>query len=370
MTDVDFVMRSNTWDKPGGDVHQVQEYIRHLKAHGVDGRIVEFRPGMSLRAGSIAHIVNIDRPFDYLEAVRVARGHVTYVSPIHHALGAVREMRLAERGQGLRSVVGRVLPEWAREWLAFVVRSSIDAHGVAEGVRNIPSFLRYVPSMPGVWRRVGRALDNSAGVFLLAEGEGQDISADTGWNGRNGQLVPNGVPDVPPTTVKWADRSSRILVAGRIEPRKRQLETAQAAARLGIGVDFVGPTSSTTDSYGEEFRELIGASSGLRWLGGMPHEELVAEMGRRRVLLNTSWVEVQSLVDLEASLSGCYVVAGAAGNSAEWLPESVTVCPTSHVDPMLLLANEKADEMEGPPAVTYDWSWARCAAALAKAYRG
>ncbi len=56
----------------------------------------------------------------------------------------------------------------------------------------------------------------------------------------------------------------------------------------------------------------------------MPHREVLAVYGKSRVLLNASWVEVQSLVDIEAASAGCFVVNTGSGSSMEWLGDAVT----------------------------------------------
>ena len=87
-----------------------------------------------------------------------------------------------------------------------------------------------------------------------------------------------------------------------------------------------------------------------------------------RVLVNASWVEVQSLVDLEAAAMGCCVVASPAGHTVEWLGRGVREVPGS-MDQILDVALEQARTTEPPPKLDYRWTWEDAAAALDRVYR-
>lgn len=180
MIEVDVVVRSDAHTKFGGDVEQVRQYERHL-AQRVDFRIVPFHPAMALRPNAIVHYVNVDRPFDFLRTLQVANDRPTIISPIHHSLVRVKRMRSAERGRGLRSVVDRAMPEPAREWLASFVRTQNTSAAPGERLASIGNAITTAAFVPGLWARVGEALDRTNHVALLAPGEGIDLAIDTGW---------------------------------------------------------------------------------------------------------------------------------------------------------------------------------------------
>jgi glycosyltransferase involved in cell wall biosynthesis len=208
-----------------------------------------------------------------------------------------------------------------------------------------------------MWARVGHALDRVAHVTLLAEAERADLIADTGWHGRNGIVIPNGRPPVPDPVPPWHERSRGIVVVGRIEPRKRQLAVAEAAAARGIPVTFIGP--ATDDAYSRQFREYVASVPAIEWLGPRPASETVALIATSRVLLNASWVEVQSLVDIEAATAGCWVVTSPTGSSDEWLGQAIARVELD--DPAMLL--DRADRLArgdlAPPGVDYRQDWQR-----------
>ena len=370
---VDCVLRSDAARKSGGDTVQVREYTKHLEGWGFDVREVPFSPTMRLRDGAVVHVFNIDRPYEFLLACRAARGHRVVVSPIHHEIGRVRAMRAADSGRGLVSLSARVLPEAVREWLATGYRAVRGASGPADMLRAGFAVVRLAPIVPSVWRATGRRLDQVAAVALLAEGEGRDLRGLTGWTARNDLVIPNGRPedlDLGLST-PWAGRpAGSIVVVGRIEPRKRQLELARAATRLGVPVLFVGPFADETSAYALAFRDVV-AQGVVRYDGPRERAEVLALLGSSRVLMNASWVEVQSLVDLEAATMGCAVVTSTTGHSREWLGGAVTAEDGDDLDALLRRASAlAAADAPAPPEARYDRTWLQAAEQLEQTYLG
>lgn len=372
--EIDFILRSDALEKNGGDGFQIDQYCRNLtKKYGFDIRCIPFHVSMNLRPNSIVHIVNVDRPFDFLAAVRIAADRPIVVSSIHHDLGSVREMRKAERNQGLRTLVGRVLPESGRELLAFSVRTAKKVRSSADCRKWVVTWLRSLPTAATVWRTVGRTLDRVDAVALLAEGERDSLTRDTKWLGRNGKLIPNGKPTrsirgSSEPALAWADRIHDICVVGRIEPRKRQLEIARAAAIQGQRVVFVGHPSASSPRYVADFEAAVAQDPNLLWVGGLEHEEVLDLMGNSRVLLNGSWVEVQSLVDIEGAAAGCWVVVGRGGNSSEWLGGSVVAVDTHDVSRLVLEATDLLRSNLEPIPTDYAHTWEMASEKLADVY--
>jgi glycosyltransferase involved in cell wall biosynthesis len=371
---IDFIVRSDSPTKSGGDSLQIAEYIQRLERRGADCRIIPFTPSMKVRDGAIAHIVNMDRPFDLLSSIAAADGHPVVVSPIHHDLHFVRQMRLADNGWSLRTIIGHVLPEPMRELLGFGVRSFRSAASTLDRLSAVRSLLAAIVVAPRVWRHVGAALDGVSAVALLARGEGVSIQRDTGWRGRNAILVPNGHP--PMSHIEALRKESRmrnigILSVGRIELRKRQLEVAREALRQATNVVFVGPAPAGGSRYASEFSRVVNESRGLlEWRGLASHSEVLELMSRARVVINASWVEVQSLVDIEAAFSGCQVVVAGGGNSRESLIDHIHEITQDGVGALL---REAASLSDNPGPVRFPlptWSWDDAVDALANVYVG
>lgn len=236
--------------------------------------------------------------------------------------------------------------------------------------RTLAEAFRLIPAALDCWKRLGDALDRVEVVFLLASGEGENLQADTGWAGRNAVLAPNGRPPTSSTTGDWTDREDVILVVGRIEPRKRQLEVVRAAAQHTMRVKVVGPLIDPRSRFGQEFTALVSGAANVEWTGPMDHDAVLREIDAAKVLLNASWVEVQSLVELEAAARGSWVVASVnAGNSAEYLGRGFRGVRDDNVDEMLIVAGELMGGASGPDRLEYDWDWSKTAAVLESEYR-
>jgi glycosyltransferase involved in cell wall biosynthesis len=272
------------------------------------------------------------------------------------------------------SLSARVLPEALREWLATGYRAARGSGDIRSAAASVVAAARLLPQVPTVWRRVGRQLDDVAAVALLAEGEGRDLRRLTGWRERNEIVVPNGRPEDLDLGLRtpWAERpAGSIVVVGRIEPRKRQLELARAAVRVGVPVRFVGPFANEASAYSVAFKELVAAGGPVGYDGSKDRSEVLALLGRSRVLVNASWVEVQSLVDLEAATMGCAVVTSRTGHSREWLGDAITAEDGDDLDALLRRAAALADATAPMPAATdYDRTWQQAALQLEQAYLG
>lgn len=358
---VDVIMRSNFRETRGGDVAQIENTLATL-GDRIDVRYVAATAAMSLRPDAIHHIVNVDRPLDFLGALDQC-GRRVVVSAIHHALPRIVAMQHAA-GENRKA---DFLPAPIRERVAFAFRAS----GGGRSGRSPAALARIarIGMAPGdMWHRLGRALDKVAHVALLAEVERADLIADTCWRGDNGVVIPNGAPPIPAQIAPWNERSRGIVVVGRIEPRKRQLAIARAAAGSGTAVTFIGPAAD--DAYGDQFRDCVARCEAIEWLGPRPAAETVALIATARVLLNASWVEVQSLVDIEAATAGCWIVTSPTGSSREWLGDAVDRMNTD--DPALLLAqaDRRAGGRVAPPAVRYAYDWAMAGEQLFDLYLG
>lgn len=368
---IDYICRSDCVAKPGGDSVQVEQYSVVLERLGFSCRAVPLSLDMHLKENSVIHIVNVDRPFDFIHAFRAAGERHIIVSPVHHRLSAIKAMRDAVPKSGAMAVLGWVANSSVRELFSYVVRVVLGPNGsIRERSSACVLALR---DCVGVWSKVGRLLDAAAAVALLAEGEGRDLAVDTGWKGENGFLCANGIPvHVPDTTrsckADWQARSTPIVVVGRIEARKRQLEVARLAAQKGVSVTFVGAANPNGRAYVGEFEQIVARHDCLQWLQGMPSLQVLEVMRKSRVLLNASWVEVQSLVDIEAALEGCYVVANANGNSQEWLGASVSLYDADDLETGLLKAVALSERSYGPGVCQYTWTWDDAVSRLVDAY--
>lgn len=349
---VDLVLRGDAFSKDGGDVIQARGYARVLRLLGDDVRLVEYVPGMQFRAGAVVHYFNADRPYEMLEVARSADARPFFVSAIHHSSSHVRMMRQAQRSVPRQRWSSR-LPEDFRTLLVFMARTARDSRSNFR--QRAGTIFRSILRSSSLRRCIRSIFEDSAGVFLLSERERESLSADFGWNSHKGILTPNGRPPIDLTVTP---KLNRIIVVGRIESRKRQFEIAKRASEANIPLCFVGTPNGNETEYSQMFEDVIERNDNLEWIRGTTHDNVLHLMRTSKVLLNCSWVEVQSLVDLEAAFSGCRVVTlENGGSSKEWLNSSVTEVPNGDIDDALRAALELtlADDIPENPRYEHTW---------------
>lgn len=364
---VDMVLRSDAGHKGGGDLVQAEKYAEELRALGVDVRLVPFSVGFAPRGGAIVHAFNTDRPCELRHLMRIVAPERMVVSPVHHSSRLSRRMRAAERGGSVRDEVGARLPERVRVFALYAARVVRDLDASVWDRARAVAFAGADLLKPR--GSLGRQLQGVRAVLLLSQRERDEMAVDLGYRGANHVTVPNGLESLGAPLLPWAQRERRVVVVGRIEPRKRQVEVLEAANRLGVPLTFVGAPNDGRPQYMARFRDALAAGPS-EWVGALPREDVLGLMGRSRVLLNLSWVEVQSLVDLEGAAAGCYVVTSAAGSTKEWLGDLVDEFPVAELDAAVERAHELSQVSHSPAPFDYVHTWASAANRLRAVYRG
>jgi len=357
-------MRADYPEKAGGDAVQIEAYARELEVRGWGVNLKPYRATMEFAAGEIVNLANVDRTYEFLDAYRQASAASArvFASPIHHDLIDTRRMRLKMDGSRAHRLLNTFLPEGAREAVVYLHRCVLPLRPA----RRVAAVVRLVQMATLRKTLVRAALDASECVFLLAPGEGEALRRDYGWSGVKSALTPNGI-ESSISNLPWADRpQGAIVCVGRIEPRKRQLELLRSADAAGVAITFIGGMG-TEQAYAEAFKDAITASAS-DWTGPVSHDRVQDELQRARVLVNASWLEVQSLVDLEAAANGCYVVSSPAGYSDEWLGDAVLKVSDWSTDSLVHLARQAARRECGPEALSYVHTWSDTVGTLTLAY--
>jgi glycosyltransferase involved in cell wall biosynthesis len=320
-------MRVDALDKPGGDLITVQEFIKAGKNPGADGAPLFYGElitdlSADLSGFDLVHLTNIDRPVDTYHSYRAARnaGKAVVITTIHHSY---REIGRYER-QGRGGAIG--------------ILSGSLGYSKLECLRSIVRSARYPQLLLPTIRLIGRGmreaqatvLSGASMVMVLTDKERSDIVADIG-DAPNALyvLLRNGYEGEPPSNPRGAEtqRDIEVCVVGRIEARKNQITILNALDELGVRGTFIGSENRNHKRYCEDFKKLVSRSAS-KHIDGVPHVEILKIMRRARVHVSASWFEVSSLVDIEAYLCGCQVVASMCGGTREILGEDA-----EYVDP-------------------------------------
>lgn len=128
-------------------------------------------------------------------------------------------------------------------------------------------------------------------------------------------------PDPAPFVAKYGLQDF-VLQVGRIEVIKNQLLLAHALQGTGLKLVLLGGNRQP------QFLDLVRKIGGdtLTIIPHLPPAEVASAYAAARVHVLPSWAETCGLVNLEAALAGCSVVAGCLGYEVEYLTDHVDYC--------------------------------------------
>ena len=282
---------------PGGHIVQMEQTCIHLRRLGVDVvQVSETEP--ALEGFDLVHSFGVDYP--KLERCRDL-GIPIVSSTIYHPC--------------------YIDPD--RKW-------KITRHLVRVGAELFLSALRgdYAEKCQGLTmgtRVYGLAYQMSNMLLPNSESEARAIVRELGVTTPS-HVVPNAAdPDLfhLPEEGDQTDRQT-VLCAGRIEPRKQQLELIKALRGTRVPLVLAGfPHPGHTGYYRECVRL---ADSSVTIQPPVPHEEMGRLYARARVHALPSKIETTGLVSLEAALCGCNVVTTNRGYTRDYFGDMAWYC--------------------------------------------
>lgn len=321
-----FIARRDFLDLPGGDTTQWRIYEQTAKEAGFSA-VTWFRDE-PMPAADVYHAFNIDQPLEiYPRLRRVKRRNKPFVlTTIHHPNAWMNRFRRENPYAGraakavYRSALGnsRACVESLKE-ISLLYRQAKPAH-----------FRDLWPS----WNsRVNWILRHADSVQLVSRRAADYVKEDFGYSCDSDRTI---------ILANWIDKKCAehipmpdairsmseppILVAGRIEARKNALRIARLAEQVSRPLVFVGRPNPNEREYEVEFRNSISGSRFVRWVPGVPPEQMAGFYAHSSFLLNASYVEVSPLVDIEALLYGCPVATTRYALHHEHLPADTPVC--------------------------------------------
>ena len=336
-----FVLRGDHAAKSGGDVDLARQIAREAQAAGATVCVgsVEALPE-TLDATDLLLLFNIDRPYD--AAIALARAHPEgriLLYPLHHpAAGVTKYLGRVGGPKGLLGSIARRQPD---RYEAMV--------DVAKAVRKFD-----IPRLRVALRRnrvIARLIERCE-LLVTSEIELAEISGRYGAPPHGSWLLPHPVAPYAPPGESVVPRY--ILVSGRIEPRKNQLSALQGLVSMnlqdrGYEVVLAGGKGSD-DGY---FRATIdfAMAHGIIYVSQLPKSLFFPFVSGATLLVNASFFEVTSLIDLYAIENGIPLVTTNHGYYAPTAtlrqvdPQAWGTLPTTEiieaVDTMLNMADSR-----------------------------
>jgi glycosyltransferase involved in cell wall biosynthesis len=360
----------------GGDTLQVEYIARELnKLHKMDVVIQNWSTNWSSEDYDLIHIFN-NRPLflsKVLSKLKNSNAPII-ISPIHHSFDEMYRVRVESWPNTLVKKILRkfrnrpALKRWAVHYSGLTADLFMQQRHKSWGLLIMHILLH--PKDMITQKKIRKIYSSLNNFIFLAEGERKSLENDYQIKVRNFHIVPNGLPSlVEINEKKLAFPPINILVIGRIEPRKRQLEIAQSAKSNSISVTFVGALSPTQAEYGETFLSYIKDSHNLNYLGPLPHLEVLELILSCNALFSASLAEVLSLVELEAIALGTRVVSAGAGYTNEYAtPEQIILYPWEEINFGLQVANQSSQNTDRKTKCFKISSWTEIAHLHQKIY--
>jgi glycosyltransferase involved in cell wall biosynthesis len=278
---------------PGGGEVQFSKTSEYLKRRGIEVRPIDSLPS-SWRGCDLLHIFGTTR-----EGLEVARGAKSHGVPV--ALSTI---------------------SWYDPWVSWRLEPT--------GWRRVRSVAgwgvrRLVPSVSS-WRR--ELLHLCDLLLPNSQAEARQLQQLFAVPARKIAVVPNGVDE------RFAHGDAGlferhfglrdfVLVPGRIEPRKNQLNVLRSLWGSGLSVVVLGDPHPNHRGYADECRRE--SDVGVTFVGRLEHGSplLAAANAAARVIVLASWFETPGLAALEGALAGTQIVVTERGCTREYFEDLV-----------------------------------------------
>ena len=348
------IQRTDIVKKPGGDLIQFSQVKKYLEKRDYNVELIPWSPRLVLRDCDVVNLVN-DRPLILADSLRIIsklnpRPQIV-ISPIHHSDQEVINLRKFGFTQSLIEVVfAKLLSiKLIEHRLLHLINILADFRMISASYNFWIAAFTFFRNFSNVFSKskLGSVLVSNNALQFLAHGEEKSFIKDyrIGCDELSSSyVIPNGKPNLSVIDKSGIQKSNfPIIVIGRIEPRKRSLELAMLAHKMAIAVTFVGALASEESQYAEEFSNIIKKSSCVDYLGERSHSETFDIISRSKVLLNGSFAEVLSLVEIEAAAQGKWIVSSGAGYSNEYIPSNqLRIYPENDLSAGLEIASQLA----------------------------
>jgi glycosyltransferase involved in cell wall biosynthesis len=146
-------------------------------------------------------------------------------------------------------------------------------------------------------------------------------------------IVPPGVDQINPGESPRAERRD-LVCAGRIEPRKNQLEVARAFRSRSRGKHrllFYGSVNESHPKYWKKIQSQL-CKGEIEYRGAIPQEEMFAVFGRAKGVILASFFETCGFTAMEAISCGAHACVSDTPYTREFYQDAVTYCDPFSID--------------------------------------
>jgi glycosyltransferase involved in cell wall biosynthesis len=366
-----FQSRVDLFDKKGGDTIQIMETKNALQALGV---AVDVDCGVSVDVSmyDIVHVFNLDWVCEpYLQIKNAKKqGKKVVLSPIHHSLKEFERYEKFNRW-GIAVFGNTIIPsQQARD----VARNLVK--GILYPKKLVPALIQL-----GIGIRNEQRLSVNLADYILVQTnlEALDLKEDYKTLDFKWKKVVNGIDPKKFGNLARNAKEKIILLVGRIEPRKNQINLAKAfseAKKEGnlseYKLVFVGGKNPHHPTYLREFFSLLKGTPDITYLGYLDQNGLCELYKNAKVFCCPSWFETTGLVLLEAAVCGADSLVASGDRAREYLRENSLYCDPQSVTSIknaLVEATLRSTVKKGfPKFVKENYTWEKCARQTLEVY--
>lgn len=266
----------------------MRSYSREVGAHHKTEIVYGVPRQEQLRSARAVVCTNLDRPVEAYCTLKACQGmgipFVLYA--LHHPDPGI-ESYLSRGTRGFKGVIARTVgcnPQ-RYEMVLWLIRVVVTA----------ARYRRLLP-VADVRKAQRKIVESADAIAVCSAGEAEQIATDIGRI-RKPYVVPHAADFPPPVDVEV--QRNLIVVPGRIEARKNQLAALAIARRLPeLSFLFVGGMSPSERGYFSEFSDALAKVPNARHVSELSKEKFYPTLASAEVVLNASFFEVTSLIDL------------------------------------------------------------------------
>ena len=309
-----FVLRRDAESKPGGDVDLARKFVAALATTGVIA-ITASHADIPWQTVDACVLFNLDQPLEaYLVALECRKRNVAFFIYTLHHKGVFVEQYLRSGTRGIQRLIARVARWKPQRYETFMSLIRIARSGDLQAALNFRPMSVCARFLLAQARQRLVSCDEEVGF----------IEEDFGVTLLSWHVVPHVFAADAEISHDCSGRlqrkSSSVVCAGRIEPRKNQLEIIALAKDMPwMTFIFVGKKNLNHRAYSRAFTEAIKNGENLEWRDHVSGDELRNILSDSSVYCNASWFEVFSLIDLTALSLGCRCILSTGSYLGDFL---------------------------------------------------
>ncbi len=357
------VARSDLFKARGGDSIQIEKLADGLRRLGVCVDVGDAKSDFS--AFDLVHVFNLTRYMDsYLAASKCAESGIPYViSPIWHSVSQMADF---------------YFPYFSKPFsnsllcLYFYVRELVYESGNVFYFSKLPPF-QYLSACRFVVNNAAQIQANSFGELRCLEDELGIVVASS-----DAEIVRCGVLESDADNkINYAGKAicKKIIIAGRIEPRKNIINSILAfkksgLAELGWELYLAGSVNNRHSRYFDKVRKIIESSSNIKYLGKISQDRLFEYFLNGAICLQASYFETIGLSALESICLGGRAVVTDRTYPDYYFDQFVEFCDPFNVDSIAqALRLESMKSSRYPKERILELNWMNFAKATLGGYR-